>query len=269
MEKSCIIKHFEHYSPLTENDKLLLDSLEKSPREYRKNTSVWTQGEPSNHFYTVSKGWVYSYRNMEDGSRQILDVYVPGDVVGLREFAFNKRITGLTVMSDAVLCAFPKSRLTEVFAESLLLCSIFFMISATDQAILLERLVNLGRRSARQKLAHFLLEISKRLQKTNVTINNHLTLPLTQTLLADALGLSAVHVNRVFKELREENLIEQTNGHVKLIDVDGLREVAGFDASYLQENIEPMLQQARQMQLKINGAGGADPADLGILETNG
>lgn len=267
MEKSCIIKHFEHYSPLTDNDKILLDSLEKSPKEYRKNTAVWTQGEPSNHFYTVSKGWVYSYRNMEDGSRQILDVYVPGDVVGLREFAFSKRITGLNVMSDAVLCAFPKHRLTEVFSESLLLCSIFFMISATDQAILLERLVNLGRRSARQKLAHFLLEISKRLEKTNVVCGNPLNLPLTQTILADALGLSAVHVNRVFKELREENLIKQVNSHVELTDVEGLREVAGFDASYLEENIEPMLQQARQMQQRIDDAGG-NPADLGLLESS-
>lgn len=268
MEKSCIIKHFEHYSALTDDDRMLLSSLEKSPREYRKNTSVWTQGEPSNHFYTVSKGWAYSYRNMEDGSRQILDVYVPGDVVGLREFAFDKRITGLTAMSDAVLCAFPKTRLTEVFAESLLLCSIFFMISATDQAILLERLVNLGRRSARQKLAHFLLEISKRMEKTNTCIEDPLQLPLTQTLLADALGLSAVHVNRVFKELREEDLIEQINGHVQLCDIEGLREVAGFDGRYLEENIEPMLQQARQLQRRINGAGGADPADLEILESS-
>ncbi|WP_148863713.1 Crp/Fnr family transcriptional regulator [Marinobacter fonticola] len=265
MKSSCIIKHFEHYSPLTDDDKVLLDSLEKSPKEYRKNTSVWLQGEPSNHFYTVSQGWAYSYRNMEDGSRQILDVYVPGDVVGLREFAFNKRITGLMVMSDAVLCAFPKSRLTEVFAESLLLCSIFFMISAADQAILLERLVNLGRRSARQKLAHFLLEISKRLEKTNIDVTNHLQLPLTQTILADALGLSAVHVNRVFKELREEKLVGQINGNIKLLNVAGLREVAGFDGTYLEENIEPMLQQARQMQGRIDGAGGANISDLNLV----
>lgn len=252
MDGSCIIKHFEHYSPLSNSDKELLDSLEKSPKSYIKGTTVWDQGSSSDHFYTVKSGWAFSHRVLEDGSRQVLDIFVPGDIVGLREFAFNKRVSGLTVMNDADLCAFPKTRLTEVFAESLLLCNIFFMIAARDQAILMERLVNLGRRSARQKLAHFLVEISERLKKTNSDIGAHSKLPLTQPMLGDALGLSAVHVNRTFRELKDEGLINPGKGDVELLDMKGLEEVAHFDHTYLQEDIGEMLEQARNLQSSID-----------------
>ncbi|MEX0606266.1 MAG: Crp/Fnr family transcriptional regulator [Marinobacter sp.] len=245
MGSSCIIKHFEYYSPLSDGDKELLDSLEKAPRAVRKNESVWQQGSPTEHFYTVSKGWVYAYRNMEDGTRQVLDLFVPGDIVGLREFAFRKRISGLNALTDAEICPFPKKRMVDVFSQSLLLSNIFFMIASRDQSILLERLVNLGRRSAKAKLAHFLVEISQRLAKTNVDISNHYKIPLSQGLLADALGLSAVHVNRTFHELKEEGLINPGHGGIELLDLEGLKKVAGFDPCYLDEDIDGMLGEVR------------------------
>lgn len=241
MESSCIVKHFQHYASISVAEQNLLGSLEKSPKEYSKNSYLWCQGDPSEEFYSVKKGWAYSFRDMEDGARQVLDVYVPGDIIGLRDFGFQRRVSGLRLLTNGVLCAFPKARLTEVFAESLLLCNIFFMIAARDQAILVERLVNLGRRSAREKLAHFLVEMARRLEKTNTQATNHIHLPLTQTLLADALGLSVVHVNRTFHELKEENLVESPNSGIKLLDIEGLREVARFDPSYLEEDLDSVL----------------------------
>ncbi|GGY61437.1 Crp/Fnr family transcriptional regulator [Marinobacter zhanjiangensis] len=231
---SCIVKHFESYAALDEKDQQLLLSLEEGPREWPKNTPLWQQGDPSDSFYTLSKGWACSFRDLEDGTRQVLDIYVPGDIVGLREFSFRKRITSVVMLSDAELCAFPRTHLDHIFSSSLVLCSVMFMITSRDQAILLERLVNLGRRSARQKLAHFLAEISYRLQRTNTFVENHLSLPLTQSVLADALGLSAVHVSRTFKEFREEGLLKTANAHLELMDIKGLEAVAGFDEFYLE-----------------------------------
>lgn len=234
---SCIVKHFESYGELGEKDWRLLLSLEEGPREWPKNTILWHQGDGSDRFYTLSKGWACSYRELEDGSRQVLDVYVPGDIVGLREFAFQKRITSVMLLSDAELCAFPKSHLAQVFSSSLALSSTMFMIAARDQAILLERLVNLGRRSAREKLAHFLVEVSYRLQRTNARVENHLSLPLSQTVLADALGLSSVHVSRTFQEFRQEGLLQTGNSNLELLDIQGLEAVADFDEFYLDHTM--------------------------------
>lgn len=241
MDNSCIVKHFQYYASISEAEQDLLASLEKNPKSYLKNSYLWHQGDASECFYSLKKGWVCSYREMEDGSRQVLDVYVPGDVIGLRDFAFQRRVSGLRLLTDGELCAFPKTRLSEVFAESLLLCNIFFMIASRDQSILVKRLVNLGRRSAREKIAHFLVEMARRLEKTNIQIANYLHLPLTQTLLADALGLSVVHVNRVFHELKEEKLVDSPSSGIMLLDIEGLRRVAGFDPSYLEEDIEGVL----------------------------
>ncbi|MDX1636171.1 MAG: Crp/Fnr family transcriptional regulator [Marinobacter sp.] len=240
LNESCIIRHFQSYADLGAEDQRLLLSLEEGPLAYSRNTLLWRQGEVSDCFYTISTGWVCTYRELEDGGRQVLDIYVPGDVVGLREFAFQTRISSAMVLNDARLCAFPKSHLKEVFSSSLLLCNIFFMITARDQAILLERLVNLGRRSAREKLAHFLVEISQRLERTNAVVENHLQLPLTQELLADALGLSSVHVSRTFNEFRSEGLIETATADIQLKDIDGLKKVAGFDAFYLERSVNDL-----------------------------
>ncbi|SFR53780.1 cAMP-binding domain of CRP or a regulatory subunit of cAMP-dependent protein kinases [Marinobacter daqiaonensis] len=239
--ESCIVRHFESYAELSEKDRRLLLSLEDGPRTWTKNAIIWSQGDESDGFYTIRKGWVCAFRDLQDGTRQVLDVYVPGDIVGLREFAFQTRISSMIALSDAELCPFPKSHLAQVFASSVTLCSTIFMITARDQAILLERLVNLGRRSAREKLAHFLVEISHRLQRTNAQVENHLSLPLSQGVLADALGLSAVHVSRTFQEFRTEGLLETGNSHVVLLDIEGLETVAGFDGCYLEQPVSELL----------------------------
>jgi CRP-like cAMP-binding protein len=232
-DDSCIVKHFQSYVDLGEKDQKLLLSLERGPQQWSKHSILWQQGDKSDCFYTIQKGWACAFRDMEDGTRQVLDVYVPGDIVGLREFSFKTRITSVVMLSDVVLCSFPRHHLDSVFSSSLVLCNLMFMIISRDQAILLERLVNLGRRSAREKLAHFLVELSYRLRRTNSAVENHLSLPLTQSLLGDALGLSAVHVSRTFQEFRQEGLLSTGNSHLELLDVKGLEAVAGFDAFYL------------------------------------
>lgn len=246
MSVSCIIRHFQHYAQLSEHDKELLESLEKSPKDFSRNSVIWQQGKQSDDFYTVRSGWACSYHSLEDGTRQVLDIYVPGDVIGLREFAFKRRVSNLIVLTDAQLCPFPKDRLSEVFERSHLLCNLFFMISARDQAILVERLINLGRRTALEKLAHFLLEMGYRLDKACADIYDCNHLPLTQVLLADALGLSTVHVNRTLQELKQKELVTLGPDGINLIDRDGLVEVAGFDPEYLSEDIDGMLKILKQ-----------------------
>lgn len=248
METGCIIKHFESYAPISRSEAELLASLEKNPKEFSKNSYVWCQGDTPGDFYSLKQGWAYSFKDLEDGTRQVLDVYVPGNVIGLRDYASRSRVSGLRMLTDGVLCAFPRSRLAEVFAESLLLCNIFFTIGSRDQAILIERLVNLGRRSAREKVAHFLVETVYRVDRTVTQPNQPLHLPLTQSLIADALGLSAVHVNRVFQELKDEGLVSPPSSGVQLQELKRLKEIARFDPTYLDEDIQAAMGEAGQFR---------------------
>ncbi|WP_148863711.1 Crp/Fnr family transcriptional regulator [Marinobacter fonticola] len=240
LDTRFIVKQFENYIPLSCKDKELVSSLVKPPVTYLKNTSVWHQGTSSERFYILSKGWVYAYRNMEDGTRQVLDLYVPGDIIGLREFAFRKRGSGLMTLSNAELYPFSMPQLSTLFAHSPSLCNVLFTIVARHQAILLERMVNLGRRSAREKLAHFLVELSERLRRVQRIPGNALELPVPQALLADALGLSVVHVNRTCRELKENGLVMPAGSGLTILDLEGLRKVAQFDAYYLEHDAETL-----------------------------
>ncbi|MDC6668301.1 cyclic nucleotide-binding domain-containing protein, partial [Leclercia adecarboxylata] len=101
-EKSCIIKHFSHYCSLTEDEKQLLTSLEDSPTDIKSGTLLWEMGDAANEFCTLKSGWAYSYRHLENGDRQILEVFLPGDIIGLREFAFSKRLENVRMIDDGV-----------------------------------------------------------------------------------------------------------------------------------------------------------------------
>ncbi|WP_020209988.1 Crp/Fnr family transcriptional regulator [Gilvimarinus chinensis] len=237
MSKSCILKHFGSYAELEPCHEDLLCSLEKSPRKINAETVLCHEGDIAEAFYTVLSGWLFSYRNMEDGTRQVLDIFVPGDVIGLREFAFTHRLTSVAALTEAEVCEFPKSRMAEIFSNSVLLSSLFFAIGAREQAVLLERLVNLGRRSATQKLAHLTLELLSRLERTNTFSQNEFRMPLPQHVLADALGLSTVHVSRTFTELKEEGLMFRDNNHIQIPNIKRLKDFAGFSPYYLNESV--------------------------------
>lgn len=239
-EKSCIIRHFSHYCSLNEDEKQLLSNLEESPSEIKAGTLLWQMGDSADEFCTLRSGWAYSYRHLENGDRQILEVFLPGDIIGLREFAFAQRLENVRMINDGVICHFPHNRMLELFRQSLTLTSIMFAIGSRQQALLTERLVNIARRSARQKMAHFLHEMYLRLRQTNDDISGQFRLPLSQEQLADILGLSPVHVSRTFSALSEDGLVFRDRHNVTIPDLDALSAEGEFDAAYLTDNVRPL-----------------------------
>lgn len=239
-DKSCIIRHFSHYCTLTDDEKRLLSSLEESPTNVKAGALLWEVGAPANEFCTLRSGWAYSYRHLENGDRQILEVFLPGDIIGLREFAFSQRLENVRMITDGVVCHFPHKRMLDLFRQSLPLTSVMFAISSRQQALLTERLVNLARRSARQKMAHFLHEMYLRLRQTNHDISGQFRLPLSQEQLADILGLSPVHVSRTFSALSEDGLVFRDRHHVSLPNLEALATEGEFDDCYLTDNVRPL-----------------------------
>ncbi|MBR2513322.1 MAG: Crp/Fnr family transcriptional regulator [Halomonas sp.] len=243
-DKSCIIRHFSHYCSLTEEEKQLLDSLEQSPTTVKAGALLWEAGATADEFCTIRSGWAYSFRQLENGDRQILEVFLPGDIIGLREFAFSQRLDSVRMITDCEVCHFPHRRMLEIFRQSLTLTSVLFAISSRQQALLIERLINLARRTARQKMAHFLHEMYIRLRQTNRDIGGQFRLPLSQEQLADVLGLSPVHVSRTFSALSEEGLVFRDRHHVTIPDLDALATEGEFDDCYLTDSVKPLLEQS-------------------------
>lgn len=241
-DQSCILHHFSHYCSLSTAEKALLVSLEESPTDIKAGSLLWELGDPAGEFCTLKSGWAYSYRHLENGDRQILEIYLPGDIIGLREFAFSQRLESVRMITDGVICHFPHKRLLDVFRQSVPLTSVVFAITSRHQALLTERLVTLARRSARQKTAHFLYEMYLRLRQTNRHIDGQFRLPLSQEQLADILGLSPVHVSRTFSLLSEEGLVFRDRHNVTIPDLQALAAVGEFDDCYLNDDVRPLFE---------------------------
>ncbi|TCO78389.1 Crp/Fnr family transcriptional regulator [Chromatocurvus halotolerans] len=228
--RGCILRQFEDFSSLGSDEAALLARLEQNPREYAAGELLSEAGQRSDAFFTVTEGWACAERVLADGTRQVLDLFMPGQILGLREVSFHRNLCDFRALTTVTACPFPRRHLTDIFDEAPRLADLFFLILAREQSMLVERVINIGRRSAAQRLAHFLVEISVRSRQST----DALELPLTQTVIGDALSLSSVHVSRTFQNLRELSLVETDNGTVRIVDLDELITFSGFDRAYLE-----------------------------------
>lgn len=235
--ESCIASQFSHYGELSDGDMEILAELEKEPLRVSAGTTLWKEGDETGDLYAISQGWAISYRDMNDGTRQVLDVYLPGDVIGLADFSFACRLANVNMLTSGVVCRLSMDRLSNMFKSSSRLGSTLLSISARNQTLLTERLVNLGRRTAREKLSHFIFEMYVRLKRIDRSIGNQFELPLSQQVLADILGLSAVHISRTFSDLREEGLIYRHRNRIELPDPERISQVARFSANSMSDGM--------------------------------
>jgi CRP-like cAMP-binding protein len=225
---SCIAGQFKQLASLDKHQINLLDSLEKDVRKYPAGSMICEVGGEANWLYTLHEGWACSTRLLADGQRQVLDIFLPGQVMGLREIGFKRFQSDVTSLTEVEVCQFSRARLLEIFSESPRLADLFFLSMAREQAMFGERIVSIGRRPAAERLGHFLLEL-----KTRLLHDTEFELPLNQSIIGDALGLSAVHVSRTLSFLKERNLVRVEKRRVSITDLEGLVDFSGFDRAYL------------------------------------
>lgn len=193
------------------------------------------EGQKNQSAFILAEGWACSYKMLRDGERQIVDFQIPGDFLGLRSVLFRATDHSVEAVTRIEASEVRASDILEGFATAPRLATAVLWAASRDEAMVVEHLVNLGRRSAEERMAHMLLELGARLQLVGIGDKTGFDCPLTQYHLADALGLSAVHVNRVLRHLREGGLVTFQKGRVSFKNIEGLTELAGFDADYLDQ----------------------------------
>lgn len=172
-------------------------------------------------------------RTLSDGSQQIVAVFLAEDMLNPGELTFERSLTSVYVLIPTIVVPVPLSELYRLVIDRPTIGRALWLETATRAAIQQEWIVGLGRRTAQTRLAHFLCEVSHRLQLRGRNDLDAFEFPLTQSELADVLGLSTVHVNRVLQALRSRGLIELSRNQLVIRNRTGLYEVAEFDPSYL------------------------------------
>jgi len=238
--KSPLIRKLSAFVALSERELAELARLQGRRRFFVAGRDLVHQGQSDQAAYVLSRGWVCSYKIQSDGSRQIIDFQIPGDFLGLRSVLLRTSDHSFEPIVDIEAAEVMTGDLLEAFGRTPRLAMAILWAASRDEAMMVEHLVGIGRRDADARLAHFVLELSSRLALVGLGNKNGFTCPLTQYHLADALGLSAIHVNRVLRQLREDGLMTFRDGHVQIHDPAGLTELAQFDPTYLDQ-IGPLL----------------------------
>lgn len=220
---------------LSEPEHAALERLHRRRRTFPAGRDLVSQGDTEQAAYILAAGWVCSYKLQPDGSRQIVDFQIPGDFLGLRSVLLRTSDHSFEPITDIEAAEVQKGDLLDSFEKTPRLATALFWAASRDEAMVVEHLVGVGRRDAEARMAHFLLELNARLALVGLADRTGYDCPLTQYHLADALGLSAVHVNRVLRTLREKGLVTFRDGRVTLHDFDRLIALADFDPAYLDQ----------------------------------
>ncbi len=215
-------------------DEGLLKSLEIRSRVFEKGTDIYEEGRACRKVYIVTTGWACSYKIMRSGSRQVIDFKLPGDIIGLQALNVIRSGHSCFATTRVETAEINTLDLIHAFTANDRLATSILGAASRDDAMLVERLVSVGRRSALERTAHFFLELAERLALRGMGSKTAFDCPLSQFLIADSLGLTAVHLNRMLRTLREMNLLTFHEGHVHILDQERLTQLADFENSYLE-----------------------------------
>ncbi|WP_376871041.1 Crp/Fnr family transcriptional regulator [Albirhodobacter sp. R86504] len=235
-----LIRKLGAFVALSAPELTVLESLRSRRRIFRAGRDLIHQGQAGQAAYVLGSGWACSYKLMPDGQRQIVDFQIPGDFLGLRSVLLRTSDHTIEPVTDIEVMEIHVEDLLKAFANAPRLGVAVLWAASRDEAMVVEHLVGVGRRNAAERMAHFLVELGSRLTLIGMGSTAGYSCPLTQYLLADALGLSAVHVNRVLRQLREMGLATFRDGEVIFHDHGRLCAFAQFDASYLDQ-VKPLL----------------------------
>lgn len=207
-------------------------ALEVGRETLRAHTRIALQDAPCDDLHILLDGWAGRYTLLSDGRRQITTVLLPGEVCDVGLLYLGHCSQSVTALTDCTVARIGCSPLRALLLQQSSIANAFAKLLAIENAALGARIASLGRRSARERVAHLLCDLFTRLQAIERADARGYHLPLTQEEIADVLGLTAVHVNRVLKVLRGERMIERRGHQIIISDPEQLRRVASFRPIY-------------------------------------
>jgi CRP-like cAMP-binding protein len=234
--QSPLARKLGTYVLLSDLELSVIDEFHKRRREFPLGKDLVHEGQSKQTAFILAEGWVCSYKILPSGTRQIVDFQIPGDFLGLRSVLFRTADHNIEPVTAVEASEIHISDLLEAFTNTPRLATAVLWAASRDEAMVVEHLVNIGRRNAAERMAHFLLELGARLKLVGLATTKGYACPLSQYLLADTLGLTPVHVNRVLRQLREDGLLIFQKGEVQFDDFAGLVRFADFDRAYLDHD---------------------------------
>ena len=237
---SAHLKKMRIRSPISAEEEQVIRGLISETREVPADRYVIRGGEQLNSSLLLLDGWLARCKDQRSGERQMLEIHVPGDFADLHSFTLKRLDHDVVSLTKCVVGVVPHERLKIVTERYPHLTRVYWLSTNIDASISREMTFSLGQRPAIARIAHLFCELHARLSIIDRTSGETFEFPLTQRELAECLGLTVVHVNRMLQELRQKGVVEAENRQVTILDRPALEAIAEFDPTYLQIEKRPL-----------------------------
>ena len=231
-----LVERLSRLSPLSTAERESLLSLPHAIRSLAASGHIARDGDRVESCTLLLSGFAYRYKITGEGARQIISVHIAGELLDLQHSFLAVADHGIQLLTDATVAVIPRLAIRDLVLGEPGIARAFWVDSLIDASIFREWVVNVGRRNSRARVAHILCEIFLRLQAAGLVRGQRYLLPMTQEQLADAVGLTSVHVNRVLKQLAEEGLISRDRRTIAIEDWRRLKRMGDFNERYLHHD---------------------------------
>jgi len=221
--KKFPLHRFMEFVPFEAAELELFTSLSSESRHFRRHDVIRQQGDDVREVYFLSEGWVGSCVDFATGSRQMVKVHLPGDMLGTPSVVLDSAAETLIALTPITIHVIPASAYSRLFMSAPRVAAAMFLTAQKERVLLMDRLTSVARTTAMQRLAAFLLHVYDRLKTVENLDEPVFELPLSQEELADVLGITPVHANRTFAQLDNTGLVDRRGRWITLLNVSGLR----------------------------------------------
>ena len=229
--KNVLARKLWNAGRLASEDLKKLDDVIADPFQLDAREDLIQHGEDPQNVHLVLSGMVCRYKVLQNGKRAIVALMLPGDICDLHVAILGRMDHSIGTLTECSLVKISRGVIEDLLDNYPRIRRALFWSTLVDEAILREWLVNMGRRRADKQMAHLFCEVHARL--TAVNRMHDALMPLTQEELADILGVSTVHAQRVLSELRNQGLVTVQDSRVAVPDIVRLRQFAEFEGDYL------------------------------------
>src|SRR5438105_11889440 len=237
--RNPLVAKLSQFAQLSDQDVRLLETLCSPEERVRAGGNIVVEGETPRSAFVLTRGMACRFRLMPDGRRQILTILIPGDFFDLHGFLLQAMDHSVATVGPTRIAAIGRAAVIDIVANHPRIGAALWWSTMQEEAILRERIVALGRRSARGRVAYFLCELVWRQRAIGMAEDHAIRLPFTQTDLADTLGLTSVHTNRVLQGFRRDQLITLERQRLILRDIERLQAISGLTPDYLKLSSTP------------------------------
>ena len=230
---SPLALRLEAYTRLSRDDRAAIERVSRQTREVAPRRDLIREGEKPRYVHLMLEGWAHRYKTLPDGRRQIVAFFVPGDFCDLNVYILREMDHSIGAITRLKVADISREDMDELTSNHPRITQALWWQELVNSSIQREWTLNVGQRSALERIAHLLVELFLRLECVDLTKGQSCDFPLTQNDIADATGLTAVHVNRTLQELRRTGLIVLQGRTLTIPNMEALKNAGLFNSNYL------------------------------------